>query len=169
MRIFWIRKKKKKKKNYRELNRFSVGGPPLKPLFASGGWGLSHQTLTLLLPPTITALSSSFLVLNVFYYPKKKNKITTVNMFCFCFFRTFHLLLTSNSAVFVDRGSKNISCPRTQGTLATPLLNGIASRVVRQMAAWLEDREVSFAVSWFKYTLTNKWVPKSNIILIYNQ
>jgi len=28
---------------------------------------------------------------------------------------------TSNSVVFVDRGGKNISCPRVQDTLATPL------------------------------------------------
>jgi len=28
---------------------------------------------------------------------------------------------TSNSVVFVDKGRKNISCPRAQGTLATSL------------------------------------------------
>jgi len=32
-----------------------------------------------------------------------------------------HLFFSSNSEVFVDRGRKNISCPRAQGTLAMPL------------------------------------------------
>jgi len=47
-------------------NRLSVGGSVPEPLFASGGWGIRPQTPALLLPPTITTLSSSFLVLNVF-------------------------------------------------------------------------------------------------------
>jgi len=33
----------------------------------------------------------------------------------------FYLFFTSNSAVFVDRGRKNDSCPRAQSTLATPM------------------------------------------------
>jgi len=32
------------------------------------------------------------------------------------------LFFTSNSVVFVDRGRKNISCPRAQDTLAPPLI-----------------------------------------------
>jgi len=32
-----------------------------------------------------------------------------------------HLFFSSNSVVFVDRRRNNISCPRAQGTLATPL------------------------------------------------
>jgi len=31
------------------------------------------------------------------------------------------LFFTSNSVGFVDKGRKNISCPRAQGNLATPL------------------------------------------------
>jgi len=38
-----------------------------------------------------------------------------------------HLFFTSNSVVFVDEVRKNISCPRAQGTLATPLLYCIVS------------------------------------------
>jgi len=33
-----------------------------------------------------------------------------------------HLFFILNSVIFVDEGRKNISCPRVQGTLATPLL-----------------------------------------------
>jgi len=39
-----------------------------EPPLASGGWGLRSQTPALLLPPTITTLSSSFLALNAVYY-----------------------------------------------------------------------------------------------------
>jgi len=53
-------------------NRLSVGGSISELPFASGGWGLRPQTPVLLLSPTITSLSSSFLALNAFYYPKKK-------------------------------------------------------------------------------------------------
>jgi len=42
--------------------------------FASSGWGLRPQTPTLLLPPTITTLSSFFLVLNEFYFAQKSIK-----------------------------------------------------------------------------------------------
>jgi len=34
-----------------------------------------------------------------------------------------HLIFNSNSLSFVERGRKNISCSRAQGTLATPLLS----------------------------------------------
>jgi len=34
-----------------------------------------------------------------------------------------HLFFLSNSAVFVDGGHKNISCPRAQDIPATPLVN----------------------------------------------
>jgi len=42
---------------------------------------------------------------------------------CFVFASSalLHLFFTSNSVVFIDRGRKNISCPRAQDTLATPL------------------------------------------------
>jgi len=42
-------------------------------------------------------------------------------MFCFTSSSLLHLFFTSNSVVFVDKGRKSISCPRAQGTLATPL------------------------------------------------
>jgi len=62
-------------------NRLSDGGSAPEPLFASGGWGFRPQTTALLLPPTMTTLSNSFLALNAFYYPQKKKK--------FCFFQAF--------------------------------------------------------------------------------
>jgi len=43
-------------------NRLSVGGSAPEPPFASGGWGWSPQTPALLLPLTITTLSSAFLL-----------------------------------------------------------------------------------------------------------
>jgi len=43
----------------------------LSNLFASGDWGLLPQTPTLLLLLAIASLLSSFLALNVFYYPEK--------------------------------------------------------------------------------------------------
>jgi len=42
-----------------------------EPSFASGGCGIRSQTLALLLPPTITTLSSSLLALNAFHYLSK--------------------------------------------------------------------------------------------------
>jgi len=59
-------------KNFK--NRLSIGGSAPEPPFASGGWGLRLQTTALLLPPTNTALSSSFLVLNAFYSDQKRTK-----------------------------------------------------------------------------------------------
>jgi len=61
-------------------NRLSVGGPAPNPVCLQRLGRLRPQTPTLLLPPTITALLSSFLALNAFYFPHKKNKITTVNV-----------------------------------------------------------------------------------------
>jgi len=40
-----------------------------------------------------------------------------------------HLFFISKSVVFVDRRRKNISCPRAQGTLATPLPTSSAREV----------------------------------------
>jgi len=42
-------------------------------------------------------------------------------MFCFASSALLHPFFTSNFVVFVDRGRKNISCPRAQGILATLL------------------------------------------------
>jgi len=58
-------------------NRLSVEGSAPEPPFASSGWGLRPQTTAFLLPPTITNLSSSFLVLNAFFR-SKENQVTTV-------------------------------------------------------------------------------------------
>jgi len=52
-------------------NRLSIESSAPEPPFVSGGLGLYTQTSALLLSPTITSLSSSFLALNAFYYPKK--------------------------------------------------------------------------------------------------
>jgi len=59
-------------------NRLSFGGSAPEPSFASSGciWGLSPQTLALLLPLTITTLSSSFLALKMRFM----NKIIAVNV-----------------------------------------------------------------------------------------
>jgi len=61
--------------------RFSVGGSAPEPPLASGGWGLLPQTPVLLLPPTITTFSSSFLALNAVYYLQKK-QILHLQNFC---------------------------------------------------------------------------------------
>jgi len=53
-------------------NNLSVEGSAPDPLFASGGWWLHPQTPVILLPFTVTILSSSFLTLNAFYYPQKR-------------------------------------------------------------------------------------------------
>jgi len=56
--------------------------------------------------------------------PSKDNKITPVHHTCSAFTCSalLHLFFSSNSAVFMTRGRKNISCPRAQCTLATPLI-----------------------------------------------
>jgi len=59
-------------------------------------------------------------VLNVFYSAEKE----TGNYYkcsAFASFALLHLFFNSNSVSFVEGGHKNISCPRAQGTLATPL------------------------------------------------
>jgi len=82
------------------------GAPPRNPV----------GTLALLLPAyyyNFTTLSSSFLALNLVYYLQKRTNFASSNF--------LQLLFISNSVVFVDRVCKNISCPRVQGILATPL------------------------------------------------
>jgi len=83
-------------------------------------------------PPTVTTCSSSFLALNAVYYLQKRTNFAC-SKFLQLFFtsnsvafvdrgrKNISLFFTSNSVAFVDRGRKNISCPRAQGTLATPL------------------------------------------------
>jgi len=82
----------------------------------------------LLLPPTITTLLSSILALDAFYYLRIRTKYT-VNILLVGSSALLHLFSNSNSAFFVDGGGcKNISCPKAQGTLATPLVAGAASK-----------------------------------------
>jgi len=83
-------------------NRLSVGETSPESPLASDGWELRPKTLALLLWPAITTLSSSFLALNAVYYLQKGTN--------FCSYFSLQTL------VFVDRGRKNISCPRAQGT-----------------------------------------------------
>jgi len=64
MRIFWEK----------TVKIVSASGSAPETPFASGGWGLRLQTSVLLLLPTITTLSSLFLVLNAFYTAQKRNK-----------------------------------------------------------------------------------------------
>jgi len=56
-------------------NCLSVGDSAPEPPLPSGGLGLRLQTPALLLSPTITTLSSSFLALNEFYYHKNGTKL----------------------------------------------------------------------------------------------
>jgi len=78
---------------------------------------LQTQTPALLLPPTTTTLSSSFLALNAFLILTKQLQLCST----FASSALLRLFFTSNSAVFDEEGCKNISCPRAQGTLATSL------------------------------------------------
>jgi len=94
-------------------NWLSAPEPPLAP----GGWELRPQTPALLLLPNVTTLSGSFLALSAFYYEQKEKNNYSTSAFAF-----LHLFFTSNSVVFVNGGRKNVSCPRAQGTLATPLV-----------------------------------------------
>jgi len=64
-----------------------------------------------------------------FIAPQNKENLTTVYVLLLLLAHFLHLFYTLNSMIFVDRsakiflspGRKNISCPRAQGTLATPL------------------------------------------------
>jgi len=58
--------------------------------------GFRPQTSALLLPPTITTLSSSFLVINAFYSSQKKNQVTTANVLPLLlpYFCTYFLIQT---------------------------------------------------------------------------
>jgi len=72
-------------------------------------------------PTYYTTLSSLFLALNAFHYPQKKKQNNISKCSAFASSPLLYLFFHFNSAVFVDSGRKNISCPRAQGTLATPL------------------------------------------------
>jgi len=94
-------------------NHLSIGGSAPEPSFASGGWGLRPQTPALLLLPTITTLSSLFLVLNAFYSAQKK-QVTTANVLsAFASSALLHLFFNSNSVTFVEEegGAKIFLAP----------------------------------------------------------
>jgi len=63
-------------------NRLSIEGSALELCLPPA------ETPALLLPPTITTLSSLFLVLNAFYSAQKKKQVTSAK-FCLSFFRIF--------------------------------------------------------------------------------
>jgi len=101
-------------------NRFSVEGSASESSFASVDWRLRSRIVT----PTyyynfVEFVSTS--VLNAFHYPKK---VSAVNGLFLLLLHILHLFFTSNSVVFVDGMRNSISCPRAQGTLATPLTPG---------------------------------------------
>jgi len=52
----------------------------------------------------------------------KKEQTNSSKCSGFASFALLHLFFISNSVVFGGDGRKNISCPRTHGTLATTLL-----------------------------------------------
>jgi len=51
----------------------------------------------------------------------KKDPSIYIKCSAFASSALLHLLFNSNSVSLVEEGRKNISCPRAQGTLATPL------------------------------------------------
>jgi len=62
------------------------------------GWGLRPQTprVVSLLSPTNITLLGAFLALNAVYYPKKKNKIATVNVLFLLLPHFLHLFSLQN-------------------------------------------------------------------------
>jgi len=57
------------------------------------------------------------------FIPLKKEPSNYSKYTAFASFALLHVFFNSNSVSFVKGGRKNISCPRAQGTLATPLLS----------------------------------------------
>jgi len=81
----------------------------------------SSQTPALLLPSTFTTLSNFFLALNAFYFTKKEQNYYS-KCSAFASFELLQLFFTSNPVAFVDGGARMfLSCPKAQGTPATPL------------------------------------------------
>jgi len=101
-------------------NCLSLGGSAPETPFASNGWGLHSQTPVSLLSPTITTLSSLCLAFKCVLLFSKKDKITPVHVLILLF-RTFAPIFCFKLCRFYDGGRKNISCPRAQGALVTPL------------------------------------------------
>jgi len=99
-------------KNAYFLNSAS-GAPSPNPRLLPAA--LRPQTPALLLSPTITSLSSSFLALNAFYYPKKRIEITTAVMLCFCFLRSFAPIFHFKLCSFCWQGAQDYSLPQGAG------------------------------------------------------
>jgi len=55
------------------------------------------------------------------YIPLKNEPSNYSKYSAFASSALLHLFFNSNSVSFAEEGRKNISCPRAQGTLATPL------------------------------------------------
>jgi len=55
------------------------------------------------------------------FIPLKKKPSNYNKCSAFASYALLHLSFNSNSVNFIEGGRKNISCPRAQGTLATPL------------------------------------------------
>jgi len=105
MLIFW-------KKNCK--SRLSVGGSAHETPFASGGWDL---------PPDPHVVTPAYYYNFVEIVSSAKMRFITLlkdqNNYsirsAFASSALMHLFFTSNSVVFVDGESKNVSCPRAQG------------------------------------------------------
>jgi len=97
-------------------NCHSVRWSALEPTFVSGNWGSASRP-----PRWIPAYYYNFIefvfIANMRFNLQKWTKLTHSSVLLLLLQHFF----TSNSIVFVERGRKNISCPRAQGTLATPL------------------------------------------------
>jgi len=90
------------------------GDPPPNPRLPPAAGGLAPRPRVVI--PTCYYNSIEFVSrAKCILFRSKKNQVTTANVL------PWHLFLIHNSVGFVEGGRKNISCPRAQGTLATPL------------------------------------------------
>jgi len=96
-------------------NRLSVGGSAPESPFAFGGWGLRSP------PPDPRVVTPAYYYNFVKFISNTKFGLLPSKRTNFASSKFLQLFFISNSVVFVDKGRKNISWPRAQGTLATPL------------------------------------------------
>jgi len=75
-----------------------------------------------LCPPDPRVVTSAYYYNFVKFISSAKWGILLSKQNKFCIFQILQLFFTPNSVTFVDKRRKNISCPRAQGTLATPLI-----------------------------------------------
>jgi len=84
---------------------------------------LRPQTPTLLLPPTITTLSSFVFSVKCVFFLLKMSRITIEYVRILLFLLHFCTYFSLQTLWYLLRGGrKNVSCPRAHDTLATPLL-----------------------------------------------